>query len=564
MIKSNIKNLLKKAVKMEGFELEVFVSEKDDFGHYSTNAALKLAKIKSENPMAIAEKIKAALSDRIARIFFQKIEVAAPGFINFWLSEKVLQNELKEILKRKEKYGKTTLRQAQGKKIQIEFISANPTGPLTLANGRGGFMGDVLSNILEFLGYKIEREYYINDTGNQILTLGKSILAALGLLEEAHLTGSGQAPLTGSGQENFYKGGYVKEWAYKNSLKVKKFKNNPMKVGQMAAADFLKEIKLVIKKAGINFNRWTSEEKDIHKKSFIKKMLEIFKKTHLASSGQAHLASSGQGLTYEKDGALWLKTTDFGDEKDRVLITKDKFPTYFLADSGHFLETKNRGFDKKIMILGPDHYGYVNRAKAAAKILGFENLEIIITQAMRLMSGNEEVKMSKRSGEFITFEELLKEVGIDAARFFFLTHSPETHMDFDLDLAKEHSMKNPVYYVQYAAVRCQSIIKKVSSIKYQVSNVDFKLLNTKEDLNLMRILARFSEVVNEAGEKYNPQILARYSLELARQFHNFYEKERIIGEKKNLMLARLELIKATQIIFKNIFKLLGIAMPKKM
>ncbi|MEK7598826.1 MAG: DALR anticodon-binding domain-containing protein, partial [Patescibacteria group bacterium] len=330
---------------------------------------------------------------------------------------------------------------------------------------------------------------------------------------------------------------------------------NPLKLGQLAAADFLKEIKSVVKKAKINFDRWTSENRHIHKKNFVKKALAIF--------------SAGGGkkkLVYEKDGALWLKTTDFGDEKDRVLVTQDGFPTYFLADAGHFLETKSRGFNSKIMILGPDHHGYVGRAATAAKIMGIENFEIIITQAMRLMSKGEEMKMSKRSGEFITFEELIKEVGLDAARFFFLTHSADTHMDFDLDLAKERSMKNPVYYVQYAAVRCQSILGKSKVYSNVLKNIriNFKLLNTPEDMNLMRTLARFPEILEEAAKKYNPQILARFALELAREFHNFYEKKRIINEEKNLMLARLALIQATLIIFRNLFTILGINILRRM
>ena len=406
-------------------------------------------------------------------------------------------------------------------------------------------MGDVLSNILKFCGYKTEREYYVNDTGNQILTLGKSILVNAGFLEEAHSTSSGQ--------ENFYKGVYIGDWAKKHKLIIKKYKDNPLKLGQSAAKDFLTGIKKVLQKeAKISFNRWTSEEKDIHKKSYIEKVLKIFK---------------NKNLVYEKDSAVWLKTTEFGDDKDRVLITSDGFPTYFLADSGHYLETKERGFGGKIAIWGPDHHGYVKRIQAAAEIISFKNSKIIITQAVRLISRGKEVKMSKRTGEFATFEELIKEVGADAARFFFLMHSPETHMDFDLDLAKERSMKNPVYYAQYAAVRCQSILKKSKSVHSNIlENVgmNLKLLNTPEDINLMRILARFSEIIEEAAKKLNSQVLARYSLDLARQFHNFYEKERIIGEEKNLMLARLILISATLTVFKNIFKLLGIGLPKKM
>ncbi len=543
MIKTKILSYLKKVVK-EPIEIEIFVPENEQFGHYSTNVALKLAKKLKKSPLEIAEEIKTKLITNHYSLF-TKIEVAPPGFINFWISEKVLQNELKEILKKKQNYGKSAVK-GQMSKVQIEFISANPTGPLTLANGRGGFFGDVLSNILEFCGYKIEREYYVNDTGNQILTLGKSILATNGFIKN---------------EENFYKGGYVKEWAKKHKAISKKYQNNPLKLGQLAAADFLKEIKKAVEKeAKIKFDRWTSEDKHIHKKSYIDKVLKIFK---------------AKKLIYEKDGALWLKTTDFNDEKDRVLITQDKFPTYFLADAGHFLETKSRGFNSKIMILGPDHHGYVKRIQAAAKIIGLKELKVIITQAVRLMSAGKEVKMSKRTGEFVTFEDLIKEVKPDAARFFFLTHSPETHMDFDLDLAKERSMKNPVYYVQYAAVRCQGIIKKVNIRTSDVLRTsDVQKLNTAEDINLMRQMARFPEAVEEAAKNYNPQILARYALDLAREFHNFYEKERIIparrslgeggGEEKNLMLARLVLIRATLIIFKNLFGLLGIGLPDKM
>src|SRR3989344_5151207 len=551
MIKSRIENYLKKVIK-KPIEIEVFVSENEQFGHYSTNVSLRLAKIRGENPIQIAKKIKNLLSSMIARNFFKKVEVATPGFINFWISEKVLQNELKEILKQKNDYGRSRVNPpnpptgggGQRSKIQVEFISANPTGPLTLANGRGGFMGDVLSNILEFCGYKIEREYYINDTGNQILTLGKSILAANGFIKD---------------EENFYKGNYVKEWAKKNSSIIKKFQDNPLKVGKLAAKDFLKTIRKVLKeKAGIDYDRWTSEEKDIHKKNYINKVLDIFSAKGGSASGRKN-----KNLVYEKDSAVWLKTTEFGDDKDRVLVTNDGFPTYFLADSGHYLETKERGFGGKIAIWGPDHHGYVKRIQTAAEIISFKNSKIIITQAVRLISRGKEVKMSKRTGEFVTFEELIKEVGADAARFFFLMHSPETHMDFDLDLAKEQSMKNPVYYAQYAAVRCQSILRK-AKINTDVRKLKLNLLNTKEDLDLMRMLARFPEIIEEAAEKLNPQVLARYSLDLARQFHNFYEKERIVGEEKNLMLARLILISATLTVFKNIFKLLGIGLPKKM
>ena len=534
MVRNILRQEIKKAIKklfQKEIDFDVFAGDK--FGDYASNAAMVL---KTGNPIEAAEKIAAELKkSKKFSWSVGKTEIANPGFLNFWLSEKVLQNEIKEILKQKEKYG---AKNKKKEKIQVEFVSANPTGPLTLANGRGGFFGDVLANVFEFQGWKIEREYYINDTGNQILTLGKSILAANSLIEE---------------EKNFYKGGYIKEWAKKHKTISGKYQNNPLKLGQSAAKDFLEAIKKILTEgAKIKFDRWTSEDRQIHKKSFIKKVLAIFKKA---------------GLIRKKDGALWLETTRFGDDKNRVLITQDGFPTYFLADAGHYLETKKRGFEQKINIMGPDHYGYVKRIQAAAKIIGFKKSEAIITQAVRLMSRGREVKMSKRAGEFVTFENLLKEINLDAVRFFFLMHSTDTHMDFDLDLAKERSMKNPVYYVQYAAVRCQSILRKSkinSKFKIFKSKINLNLLNTPADINLARILAQFPESVEEAAEKYNPQILTRYSTDLARIFHNFYEKERIIGEKPEITAARLALIQAALIIFKNTFKLLGINLLLKM
>lgn len=527
MIKNYIIILIKKSVKSvePALDFDVFIPEQENFGHYSTNIALRLVKIRKQPPLEIAEEIKSGIERIAPKKFFEKIEIAPPGFINFWLSPKILQNELKTILKKENDYGAGSKKK---EKIQVEYISANPTGPLTLANGRGGFFGDVLANILEYQGFKVEREYYVNDTGNQIITLGKSILAAAGLLAQ---------------EENFYKGGYIKEWASSNTAKIKKFQNNPLKLGQAAAKDFLAAIKKVVKKSGIKFNRFTSENSNVHKKNFVSKALEVFKKA---------------GLTYENEGALWLKTTKFGDDKDRVLITGDGFPTYFLADAGHYLETKKRGFAEKINILGPDHYGYVKRIQAAAQIIGLKRSQCLVTQAVRLKGG----KMSKRKGEFIAFKDLVNEVGADAARFFFLMYSLDTHMNFDLALAKERSMKNPVYYAQYAFVRCLSILRKSKLSTFNSDNL--QLLDAKEELNLIRQLSRFPDIVEEISKHYQIHHLTIYILELARRFHNFYEKERVIGESKDLTAARLALVKSVKIVLKNTLELLGISLPKKM
>jgi arginyl-tRNA synthetase len=412
----------------------------------------------------------------------------------------------------------------------VEFVSANPTGPLTLANGRGGFLGDVLANVLEAAGAAVEREFYVNDTGNQIFTLGKSLLAAGGFVPD---------------EENLYKGEYVSEWAVKHKKDVERMRNNPMKLGERAAKDFLKLIQRALEKeAHIKFDRYTSE-KSIHAKGYAKKALAVFKK---------------KKATYESEGAVWLKTTAHGDDKDRVLITRGGFPTYFLADAGHYLETKSRGFKAKINILGPDHYGYVARIQAAAKLVGLPKSEVIVTQAVRLIRGGEEVKMSKRKGNFVTFEEVVEEVGADAARFFFLSVAPESHMDFNLDIAKERSAKNPVYYAQYAYVRAKSVVAKAKIS----GKPDLSLLSTPADAALLFTLSRFPEVLADAANDYAVHRITKYASELARAFHNFYEKEHVLGEAPALAAARLALVKGSVIVFENLFKVLGISAPAKM
>ena len=515
----------------KGVVADLRVPDENQDAHYATSVAFKLAKELGKNPREAAEEVVMKLLKTAPPEFFDRIEVSGPGFINFWLSQKTLNAELQRIFKEGKRYG--TSKDLKDK-IQLEFISANPTGPLTLANGRGGFLGDVLGNVLKSAGAKVEKEYYVNDTGNQVLTFGKSILAVKGLIKD---------------EENFYKGSYVSDWAKKNSKTVLKLKDRPMELGERAAKDLLKKIKIDIgEKAKIKFDRYTSEKK-IHQLKLPNEMLKIFEKG---------------GWTYEQEGALWLKTTAFGDDKDRVLITsKDKFPTYLLADAGHYLETKKRSFDTKINILGPDHYGYVKRIQAVAKILKFKKSEVLITQAIRLIKDGQEFKMSKRKGEFVTFEDLVNEVGMDAARFFFLMISPETHMDFDMGLAKERSNKNPVFYLQYAYVRANNILTKAKALA-AVKKPDMKLLNTEADVKLIRSLAQFPEVIADTASDYEVHRLTRYALSLAGDFHNFYEKERVLGEPKDIAAARYNLVKAIFIILNNLFGVLGITKPKKM
>src|SRR3989344_3515087 len=433
-MRSKLIEILQKAAP-EIADISVSTSENESHGHYSTNVAFALSKKWRMSPVEAGQKLKEAIVKADTGGFLKKIDVVNPGFVNFWLSNAALQAELKEILKKKTKYGRPISKEVPLPKIQIEFVSANPTGPLTMANGRGGFLGDVLANVLEFTGQKTEREYYVNDTGNQIITLGKSLIVALGY-----------TPRQPVDEQKLYKGDYIKKWAAKNKAFIKKNQTDPLVVGQRAAKDFLADIKKIVEKmAGIHFDCYTSEERDIHQKKLPQAALAVFKK---------------KGLVYEKEGATWLKTTKFGDDKDRVLITCDGYPTYFLADAGHVLETKKRGFDEKILILGPDHYGYVARIKAASQLVGLAKSYILVTQTIRLVKDGKEMKMSKRKGEFLTFEDVVSDVGADAMRFMFLMYAPTTHIDFDLKLAKERSLKNPVYYVQYAYVRAANILRK--------------------------------------------------------------------------------------------------------
>jgi len=538
MLKTKIIEHLKKTISTNllldpaEIEPEVFTPDNEKFGHYSTNVALKLAKNLKKNPLEIAHQINSELKN--SKIF-SKIEVASPGFINFWLKPELLQKELKEILKKKKNYGQPKAKSSKLKTVNIEFISANPTGQLTIGNGRGGFLGDALANLLEFSGFKVTREYYINDAkaSNQIKELGKTAL----------------------GKGETYKTSYLQK---KIKLIKKELQGkSESEAGYLLAQEVMKDIKnFITKRLKIKFDVWFSEE-SLYQKKAIDKLLEKLEK---------------KGLIYKKEGAIWFKTAQFGDTENRVLIRKTGEPTYFLSDLAYFLnKLEGRKFNKIINIWGADHHGYELRLRAALKALGIadDKFKAIITQMVRLVKEGKEIKMSKRKGEYFTLEELIKEIGLDATRFFFLMYSPDTHMDFDLGLAKKKSMKNPVYYVQYAAVRCQSIIKKISKSKLLISqqipkNEILKFLNTAEDLDLIRMLVRFPEKIEEATTNYNPQVIIRYSLDLAKKFHNFYEKEKVITENQKTTFARLILIKSTLIVFQNIFSILGISLPKKM
>ncbi len=493
------------------------------YGDYATNIALQLAVILNRNPVEIAELLAEDLKGPASKLF-QKIEAAKPGFINFYVSKEYLQKEVVEILKQGDKFG--SLKIGRNQKVNVEFISANPTGPLTLGNGRGGFCGDVLANILAKAGYKVSREYYINDIGEQIKKLGHSVLGD---------------------SEAVYKGDYI------DKLRKKAGGDNAEKVGEKAAKVILeKMIKPAVKKMGIKFDVWFSEKSLYQKKETNAVLAELKKKK----------------LTYEKDRALWFRSSKFGDDKDRVLIKEDGNTTYLVSDSAYLKNKFKRGFDRLIYFLGADHYGYVSRLKASAEALGYkkEQVDAIIMQLVRLLEKGKEVRMSKRTGIYVTIEELIGEVGLDAARFFFLARGANSHLNFDMDLAKKKSKENPVYYIQYAYARIYSIIKKlkVKNLKLKIIVKNLKLLNHSSELNLIKQLIKLPEIIEDTANDYQVQRLPQYAVDLATAFHQFYRDCRVISKDKNLSQARLALILATKIVLKNTLDLMGISAPEKM
>lgn len=522
LIKKAVQNLQKEGI-LAQFEIPKIVIDypkEKTHGDYSTNIALILSKIVKKSPSEIANIINLELITQNSRVF-EKIEVAQPGFINFFISKNYLQNQVKEILKQKEKFGDLKIGNKQ--KINLEFISANPTGPLTLGNGRGGFCGDVLANVLEKAGNQVTREYYINDRGEQIIKLGHSVL------------GDDQA---------VYKGKYIEE------LKEQIKGENPEEVGEKAADIIMgKMIKPTVKRMGVNFDVWFSE-KGLYNRGEVDKAIEDFTK---------------KGFTYQSERAIWFKSKELEDDKDRVLIRTDGVRTYFASDIAYLKNKINRGFGKIILFLGADHYGYVARLKAAAHVLGFnkENLDAIVMQMVRLFQDGKEVKMSKRSGTYITLDELLDEVGLDVSRFFFLQRSANTHLNFDLNLAKEQSAKNPVFYIQYAHARICSILRK-AGIFWRFKKPDFKLLKEPFELELIKQVIKLPEIIEDTAKDYQIQRLPQYAVDLSDVFHKFYENCQVLCKNKKLKRCRLDLVLATKIVLKNTLDLMGISAPEKM
>jgi len=521
LIEKSIKELQKKKIFPVFALSEIKIDHPEDrkYGDYSTNVAMRISKLAKKNPMEIAELLASKLQVLGSR-FLGRVEVAKPGFVNFFLKKEYLQKEIKRILEEGEKFGQ--LKIGKNKKVQVEFISANPTGPLTVGNARGGPFGDVLGNVFKKAGFKVEKAYYINNYGMQILTLGHSVL---------------------KDSEAKYRGVYVDELA-------KKIKGeDPYKVGEKAAEFLVKMIKKTTDRMGIKYDEWISEKK-LHKSNAVEKVLEFLKK---------------KKLIYEKEKAIWFKSSYFGDERDRVVVKSDGWKTYLAGDIAlHQYKFKNKKFDKIIDIWGADHYGDVPGLQAGVSALGFKGkLDIILLQFVTLFEKGKEIKMSKRLGTFVTMDELIDMVGIDAVRFFFLQKSADTHVNFDLELAKEQSEKNPVYYIQYANARIHSILAKLK-IKNKKSKINFRLLNHPSELNLIKQLIRFPEIIEDTAKDYQVQRITQYSLDLASSFHRFYRDCRVISDDKKLSQARLSLVLVSKTILESTLNLMGISAPEKM
>lgn len=506
-------------------EIRVERPRDEQFGEYTTNVALVLSKLVKKSPMEIAELLKGRLFDaaQSENMSFQKVEVVAPGYLNFYLSQKEISSVTEKILKEGKEYGASGM--GQGVKVNNEFISANPTGPLHLGNARGGFYTDTLSSVLRKAGFDVTNEYYVNDAGEQVLKLGHSVLRDA---------------------EAVYAGDYIEQLAADNQ------ETGVRETGEWAAKEVLDHMikKSVDEQMQVHFDVWTSEKKIIED-GFVDKALTVLKE---------------KNLTFESEGALWLRTTEFGDDKDRVLVKQDGVKTYFASDAGYILNKMERGFTFFIETWGADHHGYINRFKAVAQALGFEGeIRFLIVQMVKVVKDGVEVRMSKRAGNVISVDELIEKVGHDVARFFFLMYAPETHMNFDLGLAEERSQKNPVYYVQYAHARLSSILRKAEEEGMTLTQGDLSLLTHTKERELIRELMFFPELVETVAIDFSVHKLPQYAMKLADKFHSFYDACRVIdAENKEMTEARLQLVLATKVVLAETLSLMGISAPEKM
>lgn len=552
-----LKNIIEQAVKkavsngaLPEAEMPQFNIEKPankDNGDYSTNVAMAGARAFKKAPRMIAEAIASCID--LDGTAFERVEIAGPGFMNFFLSQQFYSDVLKDVFSCGKDYGKSDY--GQGKRVLVEFVSANPTGPMHIGNARGGAIGDCLASVLDWAGFSVNREFYVNDAGNQI----EKFATSLEVRYLQHYDSSIELP------EDAYHGQDIVEHA-ENFIKEygDKYVNADSKERRKALVDFAlpKNIAGLERDLGryrITYDKWFRES-TLHNDGSVQRVIDALKE---------------KGVTYEQDGALWFKASEYGNDKDIVLVRANGLPTYIVPDIAyHYNKLVTRGYDKAIDVLGADHHGYVPRMKAALTALGLDasRLDCVIMQMVRLVREGETIKLSKRSGKAITLNTLIDEVPLDAARFFFNLREPNSHFDFDLELAAKQSSENPVYYVQYAHARICSIIKKAQEQGVELktpSDDELALLNSKEEKDLIRHLSSLTDEIVSAAKSYDPAKITHYVIELATLFHKFYNAQRVmLDDNEGLMQARLFLCKAVKDTIYNILTMLKITAPKVM
>lgn len=549
-LKENLKNEIKETVIKCGYvsceeDINVILENAKDAKHgdYSTNIAMQLTKRAKKNPRIIAEEIVKNFDTNKADV--EKIEIAGPGFINFFLKKTVFTKSIKGIIDLGDDYGKSN--SGKGLKYNVEYVSANPTGDLHLGHARGAALGDSLCRLLSKAGYDVTREYYVNDAGNQIHNL---VVSAYARYLEA-LGNESKMPEDGYYGPDIILLGQMMAEKYKEQF-VGKLDENYDLIRQISLDYELDKIKKDLNMFGVEFDLFTSE-KSIYDKNLVKESIDLLQ---------------SKGYIYEKDGAIWFRSTDFGDDKDRVLKKSDGSYTYLTPDIANHIEKLNRGNDKLVDIWGADHHGYIARVKAAMQALGYEadKLEVDIIQMVRLIKDREEFKMSKRTGKAVTIRDLVDEVGVDAVRYFFVMRSGETQMDFDLDLATKKSNENPVYYAQYAHARTCSILRQAKEKGFSVDvKENYEFINHEKEYEVIKLMGEFPNVVADAAAKRRPHLICNYVNDLATAFHSLYNAEKVINEEDNAKTnEKLALIQALEITIKNALNLIGVSAPERM
>jgi len=526
-------------------EIEVEVPKIESHGDFSTNIAMVTASVQKMPPRKIAELILKHVTD--PDNILAKTEIAGPGFINFFINIWSWYPVLHKIHQEDIRYGASDM--GNGEKIQVEFVSSNPTGPLHVGHGRGAAVGDSLANILRFCGYDVQKEYYINDSGRQIDTLGRSVFLRYKELLGEKIQFS----------QDFYQGDYINDFA-KNiiNLKGKTLLDQDEETSisycaQFAAEAIIAQIRQDLTNFGIEFDNWFSEQS-------------------LYDSGKVGAAIDNfrdKNIIYKKDGALWFKTKDFGDEKDRVVVRKNGQTTYFASDIAYHMDKFERGFERVIDVWGADHHGYISRVAGAIEASGFNRnrFNVILVQLVNLLRGGKPVAMSTRAGEFVTLSDVVKEVGKDATRFIFLTRHYDSPLDFDLELAKKKTNDNPVFYVQYVHARISSIARKGRERGIDGITGDQKamaMLKEPEEINLLKTMARYPDVLKNSAKFMEPHRITFYLMELAACFHAYYNKHRVLSDDPLLSLGRLYMVLAVQKVIRNGLTLLGVSAPERM